>query len=89
MKQFGESTAKKLTLDSVPVESIYNFEGENYKEKQKVNISVLFLNFKKIIFKFRNHRMNIAEVSLLSEPLMFLSPRLKTSDCLLRHLPGK
>jgi hypothetical protein len=37
MKQFGESTAKKLTLDSVPVESIFHFEGENYKEKQKVS----------------------------------------------------
>jgi hypothetical protein len=36
MKQFGESTAKKLALDSVPVESIFHFEGENYKEKQKV-----------------------------------------------------
>lgn len=37
MKQFGESTMKKLSLDSaVPVESIFHFEGENYKEKQKV-----------------------------------------------------
>ena len=45
MKQFGESTAKKLTLDSVPVESIYNFEGENYKEKQKVSITMLSLEF--------------------------------------------
>ena len=41
MKQFGESTAKKLALDSVPVESIFHFEGENYKEKQKVYIAVL------------------------------------------------
>jgi hypothetical protein len=42
MKQFGESTAKKLTLDSVPVESIFHFEGENYKEKQKVYIAILY-----------------------------------------------
>ena len=43
MKQFGESTAKKLALDSVPVESIFHFEGENYKEKQKVLLFSLVL----------------------------------------------
>lgn len=35
MKKFGESTLKKLSLDAVPVESIFHFEGENYKDKQK------------------------------------------------------
>ena len=36
MKKFGDSTMKKLSLDNVPVESIFHFEGENYKDKQKV-----------------------------------------------------
>ena len=38
MKKFGDSTFKKLSLDAVPVESIFHFEGENYKDKQKVNL---------------------------------------------------
>ena len=35
MKQFGESSLRKLAMDA-PTESIFHFEGENYKDKQKV-----------------------------------------------------
>lgn len=67
MKQFGESTAKKLTLDSVPVESIYNFEGENYKEKQKVNITVLSLNFDEISFQMTSILQKVLKANEISE----------------------
>ena len=35
MKQFGESSLRKLAMDA-PTESIFHFEGEDYKEKRKV-----------------------------------------------------
>ena len=35
MKQFGESSLRKLAMDA-PAESIFHFEGEDYKEKRKV-----------------------------------------------------
>lgn len=35
MKKFGEGSLRKLAMDA-PVESIFHFEGEDYKEKQKV-----------------------------------------------------
>ncbi|XP_001632824.2 SWI/SNF-related matrix-associated actin-dependent regulator of chromatin subfamily A member 5 [Nematostella vectensis] len=34
MKTYGEGALRKLTLDA-PTESIFHFEGEDYKEKQK------------------------------------------------------
>ncbi|XP_031550358.1 SWI/SNF-related matrix-associated actin-dependent regulator of chromatin subfamily A member 5-like [Actinia tenebrosa] len=34
MKKFGEGSLRKLAMDA-PVESIFHFEGEDYKEKQK------------------------------------------------------
>lgn len=36
MKQFGEGSLRKLAMDA-PAESIFHFEGEDYKEKRKVN----------------------------------------------------
>ena len=36
MKQFGEGSLRKLAMD-VPTESIFHFEGEDYKEKRKVS----------------------------------------------------
>ena len=35
MKQFGEGSLRKLAMDA-PAESIFHFEGEDYKEKRKV-----------------------------------------------------
>ena len=35
MKQFGEGSLRKLAMDA-PTESIFHFEGEDYKEKRKV-----------------------------------------------------
>jgi len=36
MKQFGEGSLRKLAMDA-PAESIFHFEGEDYKEKRKVS----------------------------------------------------
>ena len=36
MKQFGEGSLRKLAMDA-PTESIFHFEGEDYKEKRKVS----------------------------------------------------
>nr|XP_058962907.1 SWI/SNF-related matrix-associated actin-dependent regulator of chromatin subfamily A member 5-like [Pocillopora verrucosa] len=37
MKQFGESSLRKLAMDA-PAESIFHFEGEDYKEKRKSGV---------------------------------------------------
>ena len=37
MKQFGEGSLRKLAMDA-PTESIFHFEGEDYKEKRKVRM---------------------------------------------------
>ena len=39
MKQFGEGSLRKLAMDA-PTESIFHFEGEDYKEKRKVGKGV-------------------------------------------------
>lgn len=39
MKQFGEGSLRKLAMDA-PTESIFHFEGEDYKEKRKVRKGV-------------------------------------------------
>lgn len=43
MKQFGEGSLRKLAMDA-PTESIFHFEGEDYKEKRKVGILVAMSN---------------------------------------------
>lgn len=44
MKQFGEGSLRKLAMDA-PTESIFHFEGEDYKEKRKVREGLkLFYN---------------------------------------------
>ncbi len=42
MKGFGESALRNFSMDT-PAQSIYEFEGENYKDKEKV--SLLYLSF--------------------------------------------
>ena len=41
MKQFGEGSLRKLAMDA-PTESIFHFEGEDYKEKRKVGTITVF-----------------------------------------------
>ena len=43
MKQFGEGSLRKLAMDA-PTESIFHFEGEDYKEKRKVGIFIAMIN---------------------------------------------
>ena len=43
MKQFGEGSLRKLAMDA-PTESIFHFEGEDYKEKRKVGICIAMSN---------------------------------------------
>ena len=43
MKQFGEGSLRKLAMDA-PTESIFHFEGEDYKEKRKVRKGLKLLN---------------------------------------------
>lgn len=43
MKQFGEGSLRKLAMDA-PTESIFHFEGEDYKEKRKVGILMTISN---------------------------------------------
>lgn len=39
LESMGESTLRNFTLDA-PAESVYRFEGEDYRERQKVIIFV-------------------------------------------------
>ena len=43
MKQFGEGSLRKLAMDA-PTESIFHFEGEDYKEKRKVGLFIAMSN---------------------------------------------
>lgn len=43
MKQFGEGSLRKLAMDA-PTESIFHFEGEDYKEKRKVGLNIAMSN---------------------------------------------
>ncbi|KAL0193718.1 hypothetical protein M9458_012014, partial [Cirrhinus mrigala] len=41
LKKLGESSLRNFTMDTGGTEtSLYNFEGEDYREKQKVSIRV-------------------------------------------------
>lgn len=48
LESMGESTLKNFTLDA-PAESVYRFEGEDYRERQKVSLKTFLCN---IIFFF-------------------------------------
>ena len=39
MKSFGESALRNFSMDGPS--SIYEFEGENYKDKEKVSLLVI------------------------------------------------
>lgn len=41
LESMGESTLRNFTLDA-PAESVYRFEGEDYRERQKV---IFFVDF--------------------------------------------
>lgn len=41
MQNLGESSLRNFTMDTSATEtSLYKFEGEDYREKQKVSVSV-------------------------------------------------
>ncbi len=41
LKKLGESSLRNFTMDTGSTEtSLYNFEGEDYREKQKVSVCV-------------------------------------------------
>ncbi len=41
LKKLGESSLRNFTMDTGGTEtSLYNFEGEDYREKQKVSVCV-------------------------------------------------
>lgn len=43
MQNLGESSLRNFTMDTGATEtSLYNFEGEDYREKQKVSLGYLF-----------------------------------------------
>lgn len=42
MKGLGESQLKNFTLDA-PTESVYHFEGEDFREKQKVSFYLFIM----------------------------------------------
>lgn len=42
MKNFGESALRNFSMDGPS--SIYEFEGENYKDKEKVELFSVFLS---------------------------------------------
>ena len=52
MKQFGEGSLRKLAMDA-PTESIFHFEGEDYKEKRKVGIFMAMSNQVFFFYPFR------------------------------------
>ena len=52
MKQFGEGSLRKLAMDA-PTESIFHFEGEDYKEKRKVEIFIAMSNQGFFFYPFR------------------------------------
>ena len=40
MEALGESSLRTFTLDTKPEDSVYNFEGENFREKQRDEIGL-------------------------------------------------
>ena len=52
MKQFGEGSLRKLAMDA-PTESIFHFEGEDYKEKRKVGLFIAMSNQGFFFYPFR------------------------------------
>ena len=40
LEALGESSLRTFTLDTKPEDSVYNFEGEDFKEKQTLSGSL-------------------------------------------------
>ena len=38
--ELGESSLRQFTLDTKPEDSVYNFEGEDFREKQRDDIGI-------------------------------------------------
>ena len=53
LEALGESSLRTFTLDTKPEDSVYNFEGEDFKEKQREEIGKK--NFPKIIDNFQKN----------------------------------
>merc|ERR1712018_893227 len=43
LEALGESSLRTFTLDTKPEDSVYNFEGENFKEKQRDEIGLAWI----------------------------------------------
>ena len=50
LEALGESSLRTFTLDAKPEDSVYNFEGEDFKEKQREEIGKK--NFRKSEIRF-------------------------------------
>ena len=62
LEALGESSLRTFTLDTKPEDSVYNFEGEDFKEKQREEIGKKIIRFPEIFFSnacFLSHRRNM------------------------------